>query len=133
MGGVLGGMHEAEEMRFTVPGPPVPKKRPRVVGRGAHSHAYTPKETELYERKVGLVALTEGLRPLPGPIMLGISFYVQNKRAVDIDNLAKAVMDGLNGVAYRDDAQVEQLFVTRQVDAANPRAVVTVEEMGRPE
>lgn len=110
-------------MRFTVPGPPIPKARPRVVGR----RAYTPEATLQYSRKVALVARTEGITATSSPVSLGVWFYMADRRRADIDNLAKAVMDGLNGIAYHDDAQVEQLFVTRMVDPSNPRAVVTVD------
>ena len=33
----------------------------------------------------------------------------QSKLRGDVDNLAKAIMDGLNGVAYNDDGQVLNL------------------------
>ena len=43
-----------DEVRFTIPGKPFGKQRPRVVNRGKFSSAYTPKETVQYENLVKL-------------------------------------------------------------------------------
>ena len=44
----------------------------------------------------------------------------------DIDNIIKAVLDGLNGVAFKDDAQV--VFISAQkLYSDTPRLVVIVE------
>jgi Holliday junction resolvase RusA-like endonuclease len=47
----------------------------------------------------------------------------------DADNIAKAVLDALNGVAWDDDAQVTTLLVRKSPDRrrANPRTFVTIE------
>lgn len=31
----------------------------------------------------------------------------------DVDNLAKAICDALNGIAYHDDAQIDHMTITR--------------------
>ena len=45
-------------------------------------------------------------------------------------DFAKAVLDGLNGYAYEDDAQVVHLSMTRYDDARNPRILVRVSCVG---
>lgn len=47
-------MEAMNEIRFTIPGKPFGKQRPRVVNRGKFSTAYTPKETVEYENLVKL-------------------------------------------------------------------------------
>jgi hypothetical protein len=32
----------------------------------------------------------------------------------DVDNLAKTIIDAFKGLAYRDDAQIASLFITKQ-------------------
>jgi len=46
-----------------------------------------------------------------GPVALRLGLYSKGRRRADIDNAAKSVMDGLNGVAYADDRQVVALHV----------------------
>lgn len=46
----------------------------------------------------------------------------------DIDNVVKAVLDALNGVAYRDDTQVVELHV-RKSYSEKPRVEVSIEKI----
>jgi Holliday junction resolvase RusA-like endonuclease len=46
----------------------------------------------------------------------------------DLDNVAKGVLDAMNGVAYVDDTPVIRLLVQKQY-SLEPRLVVTVKEM----
>lgn len=93
-------------MRFTVPGRPVPKERPR---RGRNGRFYTPARTRSYEEKVGWAARSAGVRILPGPVSLTARFYLSRCPPGDLDNYLKAVADGLKGIAYRDDRQVVKM------------------------
>jgi crossover junction endodeoxyribonuclease RusA len=36
-----------------------------------------------------------------------------DRRRRDLDNLAKAVLDGMNGVLYDDDSQIDNLIIRR--------------------
>lgn len=110
---------------FTVPGKPQGKGRPRF-GNG---RTYTPKKTLRYEQLIaeayrlqsGYYFGTAALRvritaffPIPKSytkkrtklIMQGRE-YPQKKP--DGDNIEKAVLDALNGIAYDDDIQVIEL------------------------
>lgn len=46
----------------------------------------------------------------------------------DVDNYAKGVKDACNGILWRDDSQVVELFV-RKFYSLNPRVVVKVREI----
>ena len=46
----------------------------------------------------------------------------------DIDNIAKIILDGLNGVAYKDDSQVCKLEIIKRYDYEN-RILVKLEEI----
>lgn len=102
---------------FTLPMRPKPKRRPRF-GKGK---AFTPRETQLFEREVALRAGAElGGETLLGPLELHLEFVFRRTRAApkgegrapravtpDLDNLTKAVMDGLTlARAWEDDRQV---------------------------
>ena len=47
----------------------------------------------------------------------------------DVDNIAKSVMDGMNGVAYNDDAQVTDLYVCKRY-SGEPKVCVRVKTIG---
>jgi Holliday junction resolvase RusA-like endonuclease len=111
--------------RFTVPGPPIPKGRPIVVQR----RAVTPERTRRYERLVRMCALTAGVKPIAGPVLLSVWFYLPDARKRDGDNLQKVIWDALNGIGYRDDHQITEWHGRSQIDRANPRAVVAIEAL----
>lgn len=87
-------------MHLTIPGRPVPKKRPRVT----KTHTYTPKETTQQETKI-LAAYQQkyGRKKLEGEIELICGFYYSDKRVADTTNLIKLVEDGLGGGRGRKD------------------------------
>jgi Holliday junction resolvase RusA-like endonuclease len=113
---------------FTIPGKPVAKQRPR---KGAQGRFYTPARTMRFEQDVATAYLAAGgpRRAIYcGPVDMHIALTrprptswpkwkstVSNVTArPDADNLAKSVIDGLNGVAYHDDAQVTYLSVSKE-------------------
>lgn len=110
---------------FTIPGPPVPKERPRF-GKG---RTYTPKKTTEYALKVRLCALAAGVKRLIGPVAITMEFYVPDRRRRDRDNLEKAIQDALNGIAWEDDSQVVQWRGWLEVDRKNPRARVWIDQV----
>lgn len=101
---------------------PKVKQRPRLGRRG---RAYTPVATLQFEQ-----AVKENWEGpcFEVPVSLTItlnkdSFVVTVKQhdtlgpsglRGDIDNYAKAILDGLNGVAYVDDRLVQKLQVTKR-------------------
>lgn len=99
--------------------------RPR---RGRKSRAYTPQATVHFENGVAEHYVANG-GTHHGKIPLGISVEIHKDgfsvevfplecsvRPVglrgDIDNCVKSVLDGLNGVAWDDDRQIELLDIT---------------------
>jgi crossover junction endodeoxyribonuclease RusA len=114
-----------EPIRIIIPGRPVPKQRPRFARTG---HIYTPQETRDYEDFVGWKAKEVVKEPLEGDIALYIRVYVNRNVFADIDNIAKAIMDGLNGVAYKDDRQVVCLSIQR-IKGREERVEIELEEV----
>lgn len=131
-------------MTFTIPGRPVPKARPRVV-RG---HAYTPQSTLDYERTVQWCykACAQGAPPLTVPCAVEMVFRFPIPASArrktmpdkikagdpytsrpDADNLAKAIMDAICGLAFTDDALVVE--ITARKEYGEPGAEVTITEV----
>lgn len=44
---------------------------------------------------------------------------VPHEKKPDLDNLAKSVLDALNGIVWRDDAQVASLSMSKQIAAGD--------------
>lgn len=104
---------------FTVPGTPISKARPRT---GANNNTFTPKRTRDHEKLVATYArasMRAGERAYEGLVGVALEFWTTNVKT-DVDNLAKTVLDGMNGVVYADDVQVVELFV--RVHRGNPKS-----------
>jgi len=53
----------------------------------------------------------------PNEVEVVLSFSITEKRykTVDVDNLAKAVLDSLNNIAFEDDSQVASLISSKHI------------------
>lgn len=119
--------------------------RPRHMRNG---HTYMPREYMAYKRRVAGAYLAAGGSDM-GSAPIAVSIDVMRelpcsrpKRVSaepdtvypDADNIAKGVMDALNGVAYADDRQVVSLTVRKHDRTRNPtRMRVAVSEIGEGE
>lgn len=93
-------------------GEPLPKERPRATKSG---RSFTPKRTREAEARVlaAFRAAYPGAEPLTGRLLVEARFYRATRRGVDADNLGKLATDALNGAAYADDEQIEDLRIKR--------------------
>ncbi|NPV72116.1 MAG: RusA family crossover junction endodeoxyribonuclease [Firmicutes bacterium] len=123
----------AEPIRITIPGRPVPKERPAVTGR--YVRVYTPPRTRAYQEQVAAAALEQGCKPLTGPVSMRLVFYLCDDRQGDLSNMIKSVEDGLNGIAYDDDAQVKHIvaYVRRAKRRRDERAEVEIAPLSNEE
>ncbi len=131
-------------VRFDITGPIVPKGRPRVAAAiwkesGAElvqtrkAHAYTPKSTKAFEERVAWEARAAmrkclgSAKLLEGDIVVTIAFAMGEQKG-DIDNYAKAILDGMNKVVYEDDAQVKELhcYIHKSDGESLARVVVSL-------
>ena len=115
------------EIQFAVPGNPVGKGRAKAARRGNYVTMYTPQKTVNYESLVAYSAhiAMNGRALITGAVTVDLDIRVQiaeswshkkKKQAVDgvihptkkpdIDNVEKAIFDGMNGVVWKDDVQV---------------------------
>jgi Holliday junction resolvase RusA-like endonuclease len=137
-------------MRYelTIFGQPAGKARHRWTRRGGF-HTYNPQKTQDYEELVKYTFKSSypNAIPLEDAVRVEIAAYyqipksyskkkkqeclyghiqVQNKP--DCDNIAKIILDSLNGYAYIDDKQVVELHVTKMWSDM-PRVEVYIEEV----
>lgn len=117
------------------------KRRPRVSGRGGAPRVYTPPETAAEEREIArLYKGGKATGPVRVTIRASLPLPKSRPKRVesepctvkpDIDNVAKAVLDALNGIAYEDDSQVVDLRVTKEdrTRGVGPCTRVEVDEL----
>lgn len=130
---------------FIVEGEPQGKGRHRTTHTG---HTYTPQKTVLYENWIRTAYIHRvGAKVLQGPLKATIEAYytipksksknmkvqmikgmIRPQKKPDTDNVAKAVLDSLNAIAYKDDAQIVDLSVSKYY-AEQGFIKVTLEEI----
>jgi Holliday junction resolvase RusA-like endonuclease len=104
------------------------KQRPRVFYNAemGRSQAITPKETVNYENwvKTCFLAKYKNVIPTEEPLSVIIEAYFVKPKSnkaicpttvrLDCDNVAKIILDSLNGIAYKDDKQIMALHVYKK-------------------
>jgi Holliday junction resolvase RusA-like endonuclease len=116
------------QISFFVPGVPRAKQSFRVAGRG---RGFTPARVKAWQADVGWEAQLKmralGLvDPLPGRFTVQIIFFMKDARRVDLDNLAKCVQDGMNGIVWQDDQQNVRLVLDKYICRSKQGVYVSV-------
>lgn len=134
---------------ITIDGPPIAKGRPRITTRGKYARAYTPAKTRHYEDLIRSEAVDAmgDREPLDEAVSVVVTAYVPMPKALaktkqrrslaldgslkpvcrpDLDNYAKAALDGCNAIIFRDDSLVTDLIVRKRF-SERPRLTITVE------
>lgn len=143
---------ELEPVTVSLAGVPQGKGRARAYRKGNHIGHYTPERTRSYEGMVRTAAMVEmGSRsPIEGPVefVLRAVFPVPTSwsgrkrqqalvgdlkpaKKPDLDNIAKAVTDALNGVVFADDAQIVRMTLEKRYGQA-PAVACTVRPLQLP-
>lgn len=111
------------EHTFHIPHKPRPKERGR---RSKHGGVYTPEATKAYEAAVaacydgpcfddGQIEVTIVFTPDGSLVTIRESDHEKSPIRGDIDNLAKSVLDALQGKAFNNDRQVQALRLLKSV------------------
>ena len=138
-----GNLRRDYQFSCFVPGQPRPMERPRKF----RNHWVSPSAARIKAFKDAcLVARTIDYVPFPAGVPVTVEIWFRMKRpnshfksgnrwcslltnfarrlvhqpyGADIDNLAKLVLDAMNGVVYHDDRQVVRLVVEKRLDTIN--------------
>ena len=112
-------------LEFTIPIKPQGKARHRtrvvIINRKPVAMQYADPKAVKYEKAIrdAVIAQYKG-DPLDGPLIVSIYAWIKKPKSSklthpsvkpDADNIAKAVLDSLNGILWFDDKQVCQLSI----------------------
>lgn len=130
-------------------GEPQGKGRPRFSTVCGHVKTRTPDQTIIYENLVKTEYRNQSGVRFPDDAMLDVrvmAYYtipksiskkkrqamldhkVRPTKKPDFDNIGKVICDSLNGIAYRDDAQIVDAQV-RKFYSDTPRVVVIITDI----
>lgn len=110
-------------MKMTLPYPPsVNRLYATVQGRRVKS-----REGRIYANTAATLARMAGAKLTEKPVVVDVDFY-RPRRAGDLDNTLKALLDSLTGICWRDDEQVSEIHARRFEDKHNPRVEVLIQE-----
>ena len=106
------------------------KGRPRI--NTYTRTAYTPLKTKVYEEEIKLrfIEKYKNIKPSDKPLIVNIEAVYEPPKSLsnkkkeilltgkyikkpDCDNVAKTILDALNGLAYYDDSQVIELKINK--------------------
>lgn len=98
-------------MKLIIQGRPVPAVR--MTQRSKYKNQQAQRYLA-YKEQIGWEAKAAKLERLQDyNVHIEIKCYFCGGKECDVDNLAKSMLDGLNGVAYDDDRQVQKLTVQK--------------------
>lgn len=125
-----------------------PRQRTRVVATGGRTFTqnYTPTKHPVNSFKASVQEAASNVitEPLSGPVVLRAHFILPRPKSKtkktlpnpryaseskpDLDNLEKALMDALTGIAWRDDSQVYHKTTMKHVAAGDelPHVLVMI-------
>ena len=110
-------------------------------------HTYKKTDDKAYEKAIlnAYLYTYRGIKPMEGPLAVEIKAWmpipssatrrekasmmsgeIAPTKKPDIDNIAKSVLDALNGTAWNDDKQVCSPNVSKQYERSTPNAGVEV-------
>lgn len=124
---------------------PVAKGRPRFHRCGNFIKTYTPTKTKDEEKIIATMIRQEWtFEPVETPLSVSIEFYMpipksfskkrkneielgQNEydKRPDLDNLAKLVLDAMNGLVFKDDALIHKLNLVKCY-SSKPRIYICI-------
>lgn len=118
-------------LRYVFNVKPLPKVRPKASMRNGKLVMMTDRNYADYEAGIKSSTAIQHAQysgmPYTGDLTVACTHYLPNRVHGDIDNLAKAILDGMQDVAFVNDKQVKRLLIElRFDDPEHPRTEVLI-------
>ena len=135
-------------LKMTIPIEPVEQQRPRI--RKGGRRLYDPAKVRTFKKQVAKMAKDyikkEHIKPLNKPLIVTFRFYRKLQKSIsnkekqrrlngehpptvrpDLSNYLKSAEDALNGILWKDDAQIVVERLIKQY-GTQPRIVIEIKE-----
>lgn len=113
-------------IEFFISGKPVAKQSFRSTRSGRHYQSEAVKSwQDIVAHGANEIWKDD---PLKSWLDVKLHFYLSKNQA-DVDNLAKAVLDGLQGIVYANDKQIFRLEVAKEISAEILGVKVAIKEL----
>lgn len=117
-------------VQFVVPGEPATKKTGQRIVKNKQSGRVKviPSQRTLswtVSARMAMQGAMRDLPPIPGRVAVDYTFY-RAKNVADLGGMEAAMDDAMQDIVIVNDRQIVQRTSRREVDKANPRAVVRV-------
>lgn len=122
------------ERSFWLPFPPSVNRLWRMVMVGRAPRLLLSAEGRAYRVQAGKALLEQWvpIRPLTGRLGLYIEAFPPDRRARDLDNLCKGLLDALqHSGAIRNDADIDDLHIVRRRTMDEGQVRLTLRELAR--
>lgn len=132
--------------KYVIEGECVPKARAKYNRYGG-SYGKAFERQVKYENHVKGSLIEQNAKPLKNAVRMRIDIYkgylkswtkkqlkqakngeLQPVKRPDVDNYTKSILDGANGLLYKDDSQIVSLLTNKHYDET-PRVEVFIEEV----
>ena len=135
-------------VKLIIFGDPVAQGRPRATTINGKARVYDPRKSRDYKNYIRMEAAKEAPQQLiENPVVLHLSLYrsipksfskkktelaeqgkIRPTTKPDASNYLKLVEDALNGVIWKDDAQIVRVLVDKYY-SSKPRIEIEIEEL----
>ena len=85
-------------------------------------------EAEQYRAVVKMLANCDRVTQLTGPVAVTVNVF-RARKAGDLDNRLKVLLDAAQGVFYENDAQIRELHAYLHDDKHHPRVEISVQSI----
>ena len=108
-------------MTYTLPLPPSANR----YWRNFRGRMVVSSEAKAYKLTVAALMHEHNVEALAGPVTVEITVY-RERKAGDLDNRIKIVLDAMQGIFYTDDKQITEIHAYLGDDKHDPRCIVAV-------
>lgn len=120
-------------LKFVFEGKPMSKDNFKMFNRFT-GRPFIASEFKHYERHIQWQFRNQagGIKPLEGSLKVFLDAYLAKGQRLDTGNISKSVLDALNGFAWKDDSQIDEMVVRRFKRSDRPRIELKICGLGSP-